>query len=75
MVSIPDRIQTASPTASLVTERRHSPTRFPSFLRARVQDGLTVGWTIAVPPLQTASAAQLAADTLSRVLGKSLPRA
>ncbi|KAI1490319.1 hypothetical protein F5X96DRAFT_558057 [Biscogniauxia mediterranea] len=45
---------------------------FPSFLRAHVQSGLTHAWTICIPILQSCSPATLVANTLRRVLGKSV---
>ncbi|KXJ89857.1 hypothetical protein Micbo1qcDRAFT_196616 [Microdochium bolleyi] len=42
---------------------------FPSFLRARVQAGLTHAWTAYIPGLQPSSPAALVADTLLRVVG------
>ncbi|KAI0594178.1 hypothetical protein F4775DRAFT_458854 [Biscogniauxia sp. FL1348] len=45
---------------------------FPAFLRAHVQAGLTHAWTICIPILQSCSPATLVANTLHRVLGKSV---
>lgn len=47
---------------------------FPPWLRARVQDGLTHAWTTSLPPLQACSPAALVAQTLQRVLGRSVGR-
>ncbi|MCJ1389405.1 hypothetical protein MMC18_002262 [Xylographa bjoerkii] len=45
---------------------------FPSYLRARVQAGLTLMWTVNLPIIQPSSPGELVAATLQRVLGKRI---
>jgi hypothetical protein len=46
----------------------HRPSRFPQYLREKVQSCLTLCWTFRVPLLQKASPAQLVASTLYKTL-------
>ncbi|MCJ1417600.1 hypothetical protein MMC32_003944 [Xylographa parallela] len=43
---------------------------FPAYLRARVQAGLTLMWTLNLPIIQPSSPSELVAETLQRVLGE-----
>jgi hypothetical protein len=45
------------------------PLRWPQTLRAKVQDYLTLGWTVRLPFIQHIAPCKLAAQTLTRVLG------
>ncbi|MCJ1401224.1 hypothetical protein MMC11_004436 [Xylographa trunciseda] len=45
---------------------------FPSYLRAKVQAGLTLMWTVNLPIIQPSSPGELVAATLQRVLGKRI---
>ena len=59
---------------TVLVPRRHffeidDQTWFPSFLRQRVQTGLTVAWNLRVPLVQPAAPAQLVARLLVTHLG------
>ena len=60
------------PISSLAAATDHSDlaSRFPPFLRARVQACLTILWTLHVPLLQPCAPAALAAHVLHEQLGK-----
>lgn len=49
--------------------RTYLQSRWPQFLRTKVQDCLTLAWTFRVPFVQTQTPASLVARTLTRVLG------
>lgn len=53
----------------LINRRYCRTIRFPPFLRAHVQAGLTHAWNFCLPPLQASSPAALVAETLRRTLG------
>lgn len=46
--------------------------RFPAYLRAKVQAGLTLLWTLKLPVVQASSPAALVAKTIHRVLGDNI---
>ena len=46
--------------------------RFPPYLRAKVQAGLTLLWTLKLPLVQASSPAALVAKTIHRVLGDNI---
>ena len=46
--------------------------RFPPYFRAKVQDALTLMWTLDLPVIQSCSPAALVATTLQRVLHNSI---
>jgi hypothetical protein len=48
------------------------PSRWPNYLREKVQSGLTLAWTFRMPVLQKTSPAQLVASTLRLVLSSSV---
>jgi hypothetical protein len=56
------------PIALSMASANFPPSRFPQYLREKVQSCLTLCWTFRVPIIQKASPAQLVASTLYRTL-------